>query len=220
MTIEEFLLGFIEAPFPHPVLGTKGLLWRKSKTPDDYGSCNVNGRYESPNRVAWKLQRGEIPKGLFLCHKCDVPACGNMEHQFLGTAKQNCADMIAKGRNRYPLRKSTKILSPQEIADWSTLPELLRPSDVEGLLAVSRSTLDKMFKTGLLPIICLTSRSRRVRKSDLIKYCELLRLHPQTISDQLRDGRWPGAKPDEAVVIGKDNEINPHVVVKKKGART
>jgi hypothetical protein len=35
-------------------------------------------------------------------HRCDTPACINPEHLFLGTAKDNTADMIKKGRNRPP----------------------------------------------------------------------------------------------------------------------
>ena len=58
------------------------------------------GRYVGVHRVAWTLIKGEIPPGLGVLHRCDVPNCINVEHLFLGTVAENNLDRDRKGRHR------------------------------------------------------------------------------------------------------------------------
>jgi len=51
------------------------------------------------HRYFYESLRSAIPDGLFCCHKCDVRACVNPDHIFLGTQQDNISDMMAKGRN-------------------------------------------------------------------------------------------------------------------------
>lgn len=72
--------------------------WIGPRTPDGYGVYKVKGRAFMAHRIAMYLWHGQFDKVLMVCHRCDNPGCVNPDHLFLGDAKANSDDKIAKGR--------------------------------------------------------------------------------------------------------------------------
>lgn len=89
---------FFEKAMPEPMTGC--FLWTGAHTGHGYGQVWTGSKNERAHRVAWKLVHGEIPVGMEVCHRCDVPSCVNPLHLFLGTHQQNMRDSFDKGRSR------------------------------------------------------------------------------------------------------------------------
>ena len=65
-----------------------------------YGEIKIDGRMVKAHRASWSVFKGEIPDGMNVLHQCDMPACINPDHLFLGSQLDNVRDMHAKGRAR------------------------------------------------------------------------------------------------------------------------
>lgn len=73
-------------------------LWTGFLSKLGYGELTRHGKKAAAHRVAYTIWIAEIPDGMHVLHKCDVPACCNPEHLFLGAHADNMRDMAQKGR--------------------------------------------------------------------------------------------------------------------------
>lgn len=110
-------------------------LWAGKFGRHGYGLTSVDGRFMNAHRAAWIAERGPIPDGLWVLHRCDVRACVNIAHLFLGTPSDNVQDMIAKGRGASGLKNGRGKLSDDDVI---ALRSCARSNDITNTdLAVS-----------------------------------------------------------------------------------
>src|SRR5262245_26824169 len=91
------------APAHRPELGSCWN-WTASVSGTGYGELYdvQTRRPHHAHRISWVLHQGEVPRGLFVLHRCDNRLCVRPSHLMLGTNDDNVADMMDKQRNSPP----------------------------------------------------------------------------------------------------------------------
>lgn len=116
---------------PHMV--TPCWLWMAGKNIHGYGRFKIGGKTVGSHRVAWIIANGHIPHdgsfhGICALHTCDRRDCCRADHLFIGTAADNAADRVAKGRSNPPRGdKNGSRLHPDRIARGNNHYSRLKP---------------------------------------------------------------------------------------------
>lgn len=90
-------------------------LWLRAKMTKGYGTVETPLGQRSSHRVAYALHYGEVPDEMNVLHRCDVTACCNPKHLFLGTRRDNILDCKQKGRTARGQTHGT-VTRPERIA--------------------------------------------------------------------------------------------------------
>ena len=89
-------------------------IWQRAIHHTGYGVAQLPGITKRQihfraHRLAYISFVAPVSEMLCVCHHCDVPACCNPDHLWLGTTAENNADRSAKGRtNRVPMPESSR----------------------------------------------------------------------------------------------------------------
>lgn len=68
--------------------------------PIGYGKIWIGkGRVQSVHRALMIAKYGPLGRWDFVCHHCDVRACANPSHLYIGNNQMNARDMAARGRH-------------------------------------------------------------------------------------------------------------------------
>lgn len=131
-------------------------LWLGAWSAAGYGKAHNYGTRisrvkwdEQAHRLFYAYHVGDIPDELFVCHKCDTPACVNPHHLFLGTPAENTADMVRKGRK--PTHR--RVISGDEVR-----------AVFQSSLAVSK--LAKQYGVSITTINAIRNRRTRQQETD------------------------------------------------------
>jgi hypothetical protein len=105
--------------------------WQRCRR-EGYGRFWVGGKLLSAHVYAWEIASGQpVPSDKQVNHKCHNRSCVNPAHLYLGTQRENMADMKAAGREFHPRGEDhpgTKLSTMQALS-------ILESSDTTAALA-------------------------------------------------------------------------------------
>lgn len=77
-------------------------LWKGKPEANGYGRIRISPdpsiHHVKAHRFSWMLANGRDPGDKMVLHKCDVPACVNPAHLYLGDHDRNMRDKVERGR--------------------------------------------------------------------------------------------------------------------------
>lgn len=118
--------------------------WKGDLHPNGYAYTTnyETNKKEHVHRVSYRIFKGEIPEGLYVCHRCDNKKCIAPDHLFVGTAKDNMQDAKQKGRLEH-----IKLMQPKGEKNASSKLKEIEVREIKKLISegVKRSTISRKF---------------------------------------------------------------------------
>lgn len=102
-------------------VGVRCWEWTGTKDKWGYGKFTAAGKTWMAHRYAWTITHGEIPSNKFICHHCDVPACVNPEHLYVGDQRSNMDDLLRRERSTRGERNASAVLQAEEVTELRRL---------------------------------------------------------------------------------------------------
>lgn len=99
-------------------------LWKGFVNKRGYGQCGTKYKDRIAHRVSYRLFVGEIPKGMFVCHKNDIKLDVTPSNLWLGTVQDNDRDRDEKGHQCKGSSHGNSKLTEYDVIEirnlWST----------------------------------------------------------------------------------------------------
>jgi hypothetical protein len=115
---------------------------------DGYGRVTWRGESWRAHRLSYTAFVAPIRSDLSCLHKCDVPACINPAHLYLGTQRDNISDFIERGVGYYWNQYSKSVLTEVQVAEIKFLcaerPRRFTHRQIADAYKVTRSTVSSI----------------------------------------------------------------------------
>jgi hypothetical protein len=106
-----------------------------------YGRTHYQGRSWLGHRLAWIFKHGPIPRGMILCHRCNVRRCINPDHLVLGTRADNNADTKAVRLRLADAREATAKANPVLDPGAAAIRIFVGGVEMRGRVLIDRTSL-------------------------------------------------------------------------------
>ncbi len=127
-------------------------IWDGAVSSSGYGKLRSKYTQHTAHKVSYEVFKGPIQPGKYVCHHCDVRACVNPEHLFLGSPKENQQDMAKKMRHAYGDKNGNSKLSEDQAKRILSMRNSGKTkTSVGDAFGVSRVAVAKIWSGALWP---------------------------------------------------------------------